>query len=69
MEENNSENKKAKGMNKNVPTISHNEYINVLLNIKCLRHAMNRMQSEDHRIWTYEINKISLPCYDDKIYI
>ena len=27
---------------------------------------MNRIQSEDHRIGTYEINKISLPCFDDK---
>ena len=30
---------------------------------------MNRIQSKDHRIGTYEIIKISLPCFDDKIYI
>ena len=30
---------------------------------------MNRIQSRDHRIGTYEINKISLLCFDDKIYI
>ena len=30
---------------------------------------MNRIQSKDHRIGTYEINKISLYCFDDKIYI
>ena len=30
---------------------------------------MNRIQSKDHRIGTYEINKIYLPCFDDKIYI
>ena len=29
---------------------------------------MNRIQSKDHRIGTYEINKISLPCIDDKTY-
>ena len=29
---------------------------------------MNRIQSKDHRIETYEINKISLPCFDDNIY-
>ena len=29
---------------------------------------MNSIQSKDHRIRTYEINKISLPCFDDKIY-
>ena len=28
---------------------------------------MNRIQSKDHGIRTYEINKISLSCFDDKI--
>ena len=28
---------------------------------------MNRIQSKDHRRGTYEINKISLSCFDDKI--
>ena len=66
----NSEHKKAKGVNKNfVATISHNEYKDVLLNKKCLRHSVNRIQSKDHKIGTYEINKISLSCFDDKIYI
>ena len=66
----NSEHKKAKGVNRNVvATISHNEYQDVLLNKKCLRHSMNRIQSKDHRIGTYEISKISLSCFDDKIYI
>ena len=30
---------------------------------------MNRIQSKDHEIRTYEINKISFSCFDDKIYI
>ena len=30
---------------------------------------MNRIQSKDHRIGTYEINKISLSRFDDKTYI
>ena len=30
---------------------------------------MNRIQSKDRRIETYEINKISLSCFDYKIYI
>ena len=30
---------------------------------------MNRIQSKGHRIGTYEINKISLYCFDDKIHI
>ena len=37
----------------------YNEYKGVLLNNKCLRHSMNRIQSKSHRIGTYEINKIS----------
>ena len=28
---------------------------------------MNRIPSKNHRIGTYEINKISLSCFDDKI--
>ena len=66
----NSEHKKTKGVNKNVvAAISHNEYKDVLLNKKCLRHSMNGIQSKDHRIGTYEITKICLFCFDDKIYI
>ena len=38
-------------MNRNVVvTIIHNEYKDVLLNNKCIRQSMNRMQSKDHRI-------------------
>ena len=62
--------KKAKGVNRNVfATISHDKYKHVLLNKKCLRYSMNRIQSKDHRIETYEINKIFLSCFDDEIYI
>ena len=54
----NSEHKKAKGVNRNVVvTICHNEYKNILLNNKFIRHSMNRIQSKD------------LYCFDDKIYI
>ena len=61
---------KAKCGNKNVvPTIIQKEYKDVLLNNKCLRHSMNRIQSKDHRIGTYEMNKILLSCFDDKMYI
>ena len=65
-----SEHKKEKGVNRNVvPVISNNEYNDVLMNNKCLRDSMNRIPSKDHIIGTYEINKISLSCFDDKIYI
>ena len=30
---------------------------------------MKRIQNKRHQIATYDINKISLPCFDDKRYI
>ena len=66
----NNEHKKATRVNRNVVvTISHNECINVMLDDKCVRHTKNRIQSKDWRIGTYEIKKISLFGFDDKIYI
>ena len=61
---------KANVVNRNViATISHNEYKDVLLGNNCILHSMNRIQSKIHRIGTHEINKISLSCFDNKIYI
>ena len=66
----NSEHKKAKGMNKNVvSTINHTEYKDFSLNNNCIRHSMNSIQNKDDIIGTYEINEISLSCFDDKMYI
>ena len=57
-------------MNRNVvATISHNEYKDEFLNHEYLRHVMNRIQSKDHRIGTYDINEVLLSFFDDKIYI
>ena len=68
--EDNKQHKTAKGVNKNIlATIGHNEYKDVLLKNNCLGHSVNRVQCKDHRIGTYKINKISLPCFGDKIYI
>ena len=54
----NSEHKKARGVNRNVvETKSHNDYKDVLLNNKCMRLSMNRIQNNRHRIGTYEISK------------
>ena len=64
----NSEHKKAKAANRNVvATVSHSEYKDMLLNNKCVRHTMNRIQSKCHRIGTYGSNKISWSCFDGKI--
>ena len=63
----NSKHKKATGVNRDiVAAISHNY---VLFNNRCLRHSMTRIESKDHKIGTYEINEISLSCFDDNTYI
>ena len=57
-------------MNRNiVATISHNESKDVLLNNKCLRNSMNRIQNKGHQVGTYEIIEILLSCFDNKLYI
>ena len=43
-----------------------NELRDTLFNNKIIRHKMKRIQSKKHKLGTYEINKISLPCFDDK---
>ena len=44
----NSEHKKAKGVDKNVvATITHNEYKDVLLNNKCIKDSMNRPENRN----------------------
>ena len=49
----NNEHKKAIDVSKNaVATVSHNECKDVLLNKKCIRHSMSRIQSGDCRIGT-----------------
>ena len=64
------ENKKAKGVNKNVvKNINHKEYIDVLFNEKMIRHKMKRIQSKLHKIKTSDVCRISLSCFDDKRYI
>ena len=46
-----------------------NDFKDVLLNKKLIRHKMKRMQAKKHKIGTYEIDKISLSCFDDKRYV
>ena len=58
-----SESSTAKGVN--IPT-EFNEFKDVLFNKKTIRHKMKRIQAKKHKIGTYEINKISLSCFDDK---
>ena len=60
--------KSKKGVNKNA-VANHTEFKDVLLNNKCLRHSVNRIQGKNHRIGTLETRKQILSCLDDKIYI
>ena len=46
-----------------------NKFKNVLFNKKIIRHKMKRIQSKKHKLGTYEIDKISLSCFDDKRYV
>ena len=36
---------------------------------KNIRHKMKGIQSKKHKLGTYEIDKISLSCFDDKRYV
>ena len=43
-----------------------NEFKDALFNKKVIRHKMKMIQTKKYRIGTYEIDKISLSCFDDK---
>ena len=53
----------AKGVN--IAT-DFNEFKDTLFNKKVARHKMRRIQSKKHKTVTYQVNKISLLCFDDK---
>ena len=44
-------------------------YVDVLFDKKIIRDKMKRIQSQLHKIGTYEVYKISLSCFNDKRYI
>ena len=49
--------------------IESNKFKDVLFNKKIIRHKMKRIQSRKHKLGTYEIDKVSLLCFDDKRYV
>ena len=63
--------KTTKRIKKNVIKnyIKHEDCKNVLLNNKQLRHKMKTIRSQKHQLGSYEINKVSLSCFNDKHYI
>ena len=56
----------AKGVN--VAT-EFDKFKDALFNKNIIRHKMKRIQSKKHKLRTYEIDKISLSCFDDKRYV
>ena len=63
--------KTAKGIKKNVikNNIMHEDYRNVLFYNEQMHHKMKTIRSQRHQLGSYEINKVSLSCFDDKRYI
>ena len=61
----------AKGIKKNVikNNIKHEDYKNTLINNEQMHHKMKTIRSQRHQLGSYEINKVSLSCFDDKCYI
>ena len=45
------------------------KFKDVFFNKKIIRHKMKRIQSKKHKLGTYETDKISLSCFDDKRYV
>ena len=54
------------GQNQKCILCSQTEFKDTLFNKKIIRHKIKRIQSKKQRMVTYEINKISLSCFDDK---
>ena len=71
MKDNDKDVKTAKGIKKNVikKDIKHEDYKNVLFNNKQIHHKMKTIRSEKHQLGSFELNKISLSCFDDKRFI
>ena len=61
--------------NEKITSKDHNGFIefqafyNKLFMKKILRHTMRRIGSKNHNLGTYESNKRSLSCFDDKQHI
>ena len=48
--------------------IKHEDYKDVLFNNtgKQMHHTMKTIRSKNHQLGSYELNKVSLSCLDDK---
>ena len=66
LDENDNEKSTNKGYN---AFIEFKEFYDTLFQKKILRDKMRGVISKNHNVGTYEANKISLSCFDDKRYI
>ena len=71
MKDNDKGGKTAKGIKKNVieNNLTHENYKAVLFNDKQIHHKIKTIRSEKHQLGSFELNKISLSCFDDKRFI
>ena len=63
--------KRAKGVNSSVVRriLRHEDYRKSLMELKRYKHKMRRIGSQNHQLFTFEQEKITLNPYDDKRYI
>ena len=63
--------KTAKGIKKNIikNNIKHENYKQTLFESKRMHHKMKTIRSQNHQLGSFEINKTSLSCFDDKRYL
>ena len=61
----------AKGIKKQVikKNLTHDNYKEVLFNNEQMQHTMKTIRSKNHQLGSFELNKISLSCFDDKRFI
>ena len=71
MKDNQEGERTAKGIKKNTikKDITHENYKQTLFENKQMHHKMKTIRSQNHELGSYEINKVSLSCFDDKRYI
>ena len=71
MKDNDKGGKTAKGIKKNIikKNITHENYKYVPFNNEQMHHTMKTIRSNLHQLGSYELNKVSLSCFDDKRYI
>ena len=62
----NNEKSTHKGYNSH---IKYDELYDPLFNKKFRRHKMRGINSKNYKLFTYQSNRISTSCYDDKRYI